>query len=104
MKYKEFENGNVNLKIDDMKELEDSRESSLVLLLWELMEHDFEIVSEEYCLSNYDIGVSLYNLRNQKEYTLSYNDVYNKLEKGHTMKLYAYDPNQYDIELMNIIK
>jgi len=97
---KEFKNGNINIKFnaDILEDIKSGHTSIIEVLAYTLDSLDCYIIGEEFCLSNYDMGVLVYNLYSDKIYILSFGDVYNKLSDGQTIKLYAADPTEDERE------
>jgi len=58
---------------------------------------DTNIIGEEFCLSNYDMGIMLYNCYSDKCYIVSFSDL-EKIKAGEKVTLYAYDPDEDDRE------
>ena len=70
----------------------EQRETLLVLLLWAM--EDCALMGEEYCLSNYEMAVDVYDYYTGKVIRLPYSQV-NKLAEG-PVTFYARDP-EYNI-------
>jgi len=58
---------------------------------------DTNIIGEEFCLSNYDMGIMLYNCYSDKCYIVSFSDL-EKIKAGEKVTLCAYDPDDDDRE------
>ena len=71
----------------------EQRETLLVLLLWAM--EDCALMGEEYCLSNYEMAVDVYDYYTGKVIRLPYSQV-NKLSEGKPITFYARDP-EYNI-------
>ena len=70
----------------------EQRETLLVLLLWAM--EDCALMGEEYCLSNYEMAVDVYDYYTGKVIRLPYSQV-DKLAEG-PVTFYARDP-EYNI-------
>ena len=58
---------------------------------------DTNIIGEEFCLSNYEMGIMLYNDYSDKCYIVSFSDL-EKIKAGEKVTLSAYDPDDDDRE------
>ena len=96
---KEFKNGNMNIHFDIQDVYQD--ESDVVNLLWLIDSKDTYVISDEYCLSNYDMGMTLYNVRTDKTFIVSFTELAESFKTGKTLKLYARIPDEYDRELID---
>ena len=96
---KEFKNGNMNIHFDIQDVYQD--ESDIVNLLWLIDSHDTYNIGDEYCLSNYDMGMTLYNVRTDKIFIVSFSELSESFKTGKTLKLYARIPDKYDRELID---
>ena len=96
---KEFKNGNMNIHFDIQDVYKD--ESDIVNLLWLIDSHDTYNIGDEYCLSNYDMGMTLYNCRIDRVYIVSFTELAESFKTGKTLKLYARIPDKYDRELID---
>lgn len=96
---KEFKNGNMNIHFD----IQDvyKNESDVVNLLWLIDSHDTYNIGDEYCLSNYDMGMTLYNCRIDRVYIVSFTELAESFRTGKTLKLFAHIPDDYDRELID---
>ena len=91
---KEFNNGNINVKFDLQGVYKN--ESDVVNLLWLLDDFDTYNIGDEYCLSNYDMGLTLYNLYSDKCYIVSFTELSGRFQNGKTLRLYAHDPDEWE--------
>lgn len=100
---KEFKNGNINIKFnkDTLEDLKAGHVSIIEVLSYTLDSLDCYLIGEEFCLSNYDTGVLVYNAYSDKCYILSFGDVYNKLSEGQTIKLFSFDPTEDERQKIN---
>lgn len=98
---KEFNNGNINLKFypDSIETMNGAGGyDQIEALSWLLDSLDCYLVGEGFCLSNFDMGVLIYNAYIDKCYILSFADVDEKMMQGQTLKLYAFEPSEDDRE------
>jgi hypothetical protein len=58
---------------------------------------DTNIIGEEFCLSNFEMGIMLYNGYSDKCYIVSFTDL-EKIKAGEKVVLSAYDPDDDDRE------
>jgi hypothetical protein len=58
---------------------------------------DTNIIGEEFCLSNWDMGIMLYNCYSDKCYIVSFTDL-ERIKAGDKVTLHAYDPDEDDRE------
>ena len=58
---------------------------------------DTNIIGEEFCLSNFDMGLMLYNGYSDKCYIVSFSDL-ERIKAGEKVTLSAYDPDDDDRE------
>lgn len=98
---KEFKNGNISVKFDTdtMTDINKGKIDAVEALLWELEWKDTYVIGEGYCLSNYDMGFTVYNCRLDKVYIVS-GSALDRAATGYTLKLYALDPDETDRELI----
>ena len=102
---KEFENGNINIKLsaDTIANINAGKYSDIEVLSWLLDDLDCYYIGEEFCLSNFDMGISIYNCYSDLVYILAFSDIINKLMKNKTLKLYAATPTADDRLLIDEI-
>lgn len=87
---KEYKNGNITIKYDPVTVAESLKDD--ILVLSEVLSRlDCYIIGDEFCISNYETGCSIYNYFSDKWYIFPFSYIY-KLERGEAVKLYAYDP------------
>ncbi len=96
---KQFDNGNMNIKFD--LEMLYKDESDIVQLLWLLDSFDTYNISDEYCLSNFDMGMTLYDCYSDLIFIVSFTELAESFKTGKTLKLYARIPDKYDRELID---
>lgn len=94
MLVKRFKNGNFNVKIDGH---ESKHESTLVNLIWALNDYDCTLFGEEYCISNFGMGVDMYCYYTDMIVSIPYR-VLEELEAGKTVKLYAHKLDTWEKE------
>ena len=58
---------------------------------------DTNIIGEEFYLSNWDMGIMLYNCYSDKCYIVSFTDL-ERIKAGGKVTLHAYDPDEDDRE------
>lgn len=102
---KEFENGNINIKlsVDAIADINAGKYSDIEVISWLLNDLDCYFIGEEFCLSNFDMGVSIYNYYSDLVYILAFSDIINKLMQNKTLKLYAATPTADDRALIDEI-
>jgi len=91
---KEFKNGNINIKLDN-DAIEEFKKDELLFLCDCLSWIDCDFIGETYCLSNYDIGHTLYNSYSDLVYIFPWSCL-EDLKQGKTVKLYARKPDKWD--------
>lgn len=81
-----YKNGSIHLhgSID-----KDIAECDIVQILWALEWVDCTMIGEEYCRSNYDMGITVYSWYEDKCYDLSYTEIWGTLHNG---KVYIIKP------------
>lgn len=95
---KEFKNGNINITFTGDN---DGSISDIELLNDALFWKDCYFIGEQYCLSNYDMGVTVYNCRRDLVYILSFSALDAAYNNNKTLKLYASVPDETDRELID---
>lgn len=80
----QFNNGNINLRFSEKIDMAEAFFRAVELL--DMI--DCYVVGEEYCLSNFDIGVDIYNAHDDLIYIFAFNNI-TRLAEGGTVKLYA---------------
>lgn len=91
---KKYKNGNITAK---MEADDRNRESVLVNLIWALGDNDCQLFGEEYCLSNLEMAVDVYDSYNDMLIRIPYR-VLDDLDNGKTVRLYARPLDEYDRE------
>ena len=56
---------------------------------------DTDIIGEEFCLSNYEMGIMLYNGYSDKCYIVTFTDL-ERIKAGEKVTLSAYEPSEDD--------
>lgn len=99
---KRFNNGNLNIRFspDEIQDIKAGKYSPIELLSCKLEAFDTTFIGEQYCLSNYTMGCTLYSYYADKVFILDFSDIDNILMEGRTLKLYATKPTQEDREIM----
>ena len=89
-----FKNGNLNIRFspDEIADIKAGKCSPIELLSWKLEAFDTTFIGEQYCLSNYTMGVTLYSYYSDNVFLLNLSDLDNVLMEGKTLKLYANKP------------
>ena len=95
-----FKNGNLNIRFspNEIHDIEAGKYSAIELLSGKLGSFDTCFIGEEYCLSNYTTGCTLYSYYADKVYVLDFSDIASVLMKGCTLKLYARHPEDEERE------
>lgn len=100
---KEFKNGNINIRFttEEISEINNDKTlSGYVYLMWALDLADCYTIGESFCLSNFDMGRTIYNAYSDVCYTINLSDIYTVLMQGKTLKLYARKPDVEDREMI----
>lgn len=92
--------GNINIKFspEQIAELKTGKISAVEVLSWILDEIDCYFIGEQYCLSNYTTGATIYNAYSDLYYIIDFSDVETVLMSGRYLKLYARKPDEQDRE------
>lgn len=92
---KEFNNHNINLRItNDQTNISDIEKLSFLL-----DSLDCYFIGEEFCLSNYDMGIMIYNSYSDKCYIIAFSEIEKAQEK--TIKLHAFEPGEEERAAIN---
>lgn len=96
-----FNNGNIHIKFnkEDITDIKAGKFSDIEVLSWELENVDTYFIGEQFCLSNYAMGVMLYSYYADKVFILNFADL-EKLLDGKTLILYAATPSADDREII----
>lgn len=94
----ELKNGNLIIKYspDSIKE---SKRDQLLFLSDVLSWLDCYFIGETYCLNNYEMGHTIYNLYSDLVYIFPWSDL-EELEKGKCITLFAATPDETDREII----
>ena len=87
----EFKNGNMSIKFDRdiLQNIHDQKTSDIEEISYILEELDTYFIGEEFCISNYAMGINLYNCHSNLMYIFNFSDIENVLMTGKWLKLYA---------------
>lgn len=98
---KEFKNCNYHIKYEKDDIIPTSLDSCLINTLQELDMFDMYLISETWeSLSNFNAGVTVYNVRLNKLYIIAdYNIA--ALRAGKMIILKGFKPDKYDMEIIN---
>lgn len=81
----------------DADTIQDAAKDDL-LTFWDVISWmDTNIIGEEFCISNYEMGLMLYNDYSDKCYIVSFTDL-ERIKAGEKVTLSAYDPGEDDRE------
>lgn len=95
---REFENGDIVIKYDELAIKQAEHDSMLVLS--EVLSHmDCTIVGLPYCLNNYDMGFTVYNWHSDYCYVLPCSEI-PELKAGNSVRLYAHKPDDDEMEMI----
>ena len=95
---KEYKNGNITIKYYKDGIRENKRDS--ILTLSSLLDMiDCYFIGETYCLGNYAMGHTIYNVYSDLVYVFPWSEI-EELERGKTIRLYARKPNETDKEIL----
>lgn len=99
---KEFKNGNINFRFtpEQIAELKTGKVSAVEVISWLLDEIDCYFIGENYCLSNFTTGATIYNAYSDLVYIIDFSDVESVLMCGRWLKLYARKPDETDRETL----
>lgn len=100
---KEFKNGNLSIRFTklDALNIEIGHTSAIEVLTWLLEELDCSIIGDEFCLSNYDMGIMIYNRYSDLVYIMSLNEADKKFTEGKWLRLYGQKPTEDDRVLID---
>lgn len=95
---KVYKNGNITVKYDrDM--IQESKKDQILTICSALEWIDCRFIGETYCLSNYEMGHTLYNDYLDLVYIFPWRFL-DDLEAGKTIRLYARRPDETDREIL----
>lgn len=78
-----YNNGSIHVKGYD-KEI---KESALVQILWALYDVDCDMLGEAYCVSNYDMGLTVHSYYNGMCYDIVIGEAEDTIKAGKTLIL-----------------
>ena len=101
MYIREFKHGNIHVKYEKGDVISTSLDSCLIDMLQELDMYDMYLISETWeSLSNFNAGVTLYNIRLDRLYIVAdYNIA--ALRNGKMIILKGFKPDKYDREIID---
>lgn len=93
---KEFCNHNLNITFsnDAIDDIKTGKFSDIEILSFLLENLDSYFIGENQCISNYEMGILIYNYYSDVCYFLNFSDIDKYLMLGKTLKLYAYKPDK----------
>lgn len=101
MYIREFKNGNFHVKYDNDDVIPTSLDGCLIDMILNLDMSDMYMISETWeSLSNFNAGVTLYNIRLDKMYIVADFEIA-ALRAGKSITLEAFGLDSYDRELIN---
>lgn len=101
MYVREFKNGNFHIKYENDDVIPTSLDSCLIDMLQELDMSDMYLISETWeSLSNFNAGVTVYNIRLDKLYIIADYNI-TALRAGKMIILKGFKPDKYDMEIIN---
>lgn len=101
MYVREFKNGNYHIKYEKDDVIATSIDSVLIDVIQELDMSDMYLISETWeSLSNFNAGVTLYNIRLDRMYIVADYEIA-ALKAGKSITLEAFKLDSYDRELIN---
>ena len=92
----ELANNDLVIKYDD-DTIQEAEKDEMMTFFEVLFWMDTDIIGEEFCLSNFDMGIQLYNCHSDKCYIVSFTDL-ERIKAGEKVTLYAYEPDEDDRE------
>ena len=101
MYIREFKNGNFHVKYDNDDVIPESLDTCLIDMMLNLDMSDMYIISDMWeSLSNFNAGVTLYNIRLDRMYIIADIEIA-ALRAGKSITLEAFTLDSYDRELIN---
>lgn len=98
---KEFKNGNFHIKYENDDVIPESLDTCLIDMMLNLDMSDMYMISDMWeSLSNFNAGVTLYNIRLDKMYIVADFEIA-ALRAGKSITLEAFELDSYDRELIN---
>ena len=98
----QFENGNISIRFskDAIEDIKSGKKSDIEILSSLLDRVDTCFIGEQFCISNFDMGVRGYNYHKDKAYTISFSEIDKKLMSSLSLKIFAEDPTEEDLKLI----
>lgn len=99
---KEFKNGNISIRfpIEFKEKLLAGTISAIEVLSFVLDEIDCYFIGENFCISNYDTGMLIYNCYSDLVYIIAVSDILEVLANFRWLRLYARKPSDVDREII----
>ena len=100
---KRFNNDNCNIRFspDDIADIKAGKFSDIEILSFKMENLDLYFFGEEFCLSNYAMGIYLYSAYCGKLFLLNYADIDKYLMNGKTLKLIAFKPDKEQQQIID---
>ena len=92
----ELANNDLVIEYDD-DTIQEAEKDEMLTFMDVLTWMDTDIIGEEFCLSNFDMGIQLYNGWSDKCYIVSFTDL-DRIKAGEKVTLHAYEPDEDDRE------
>ena len=86
---KRFKNGNLHIKFcdEDMQILKKHRDMDIEMLFGVLCDNGCEIVGDEFCIDNYNMGCLIHDHYNENDFILNFRDLDNMIDNKKTIIL-----------------
>lgn len=94
----EYKNGNIAIRYDP-DTIADSKKDDVLTISDVLSEIDCDFIGESYCLNNWEMGHTVYNVYSDLVYVFPWRSL-ESLEAGKTIRLYARKPDETDREIL----
>lgn len=98
MDIKIFKNKNINIKIENIKEV--NKNDFMEYYYNALLDHEFALPFDSGCAGNFDMYDTYYNCYTGGIYIILHSD-FKKLMEGKSVKLYYGEPDDEDMEIIN---
>lgn len=97
-----FKNGNCNIRFspDDIADIKSGKLSDIEILSFKMENLDLYFFGEQFCISNYTMGVLIYSAYSDKLFLLDFSDIEKYLMTGKTLKLKAFEPDAEQREII----
>lgn len=98
-----FKNGNCNIRFspDDIADIQAGKLSDIEILSFKMESLDLYFFGEQFCISNYEMGVLIYSAYSGKLFLLNCSDIDKFLMAGKTLKLIAFKPDKEQQQIIN---